>query len=123
MEPAYLNGITVRGFESRQGPEILLFTTASRPALVPTQPPIQRVPWAISLGVKWPDCEADRSPTSSAEGQRMCGAIPPLPNTPSWRGAHLKHSDTFTFTLPHLCIGILFLEVCNYVMSYGQLSS
>jgi hypothetical protein len=29
----------------------------------------------------------------------MCGAIPPLPNTPSWRGAQLKHRD-FTFTLP-----------------------
>jgi len=38
----------------------------------------------------------------------MSGAIPPLPNTPSWRGAQLKTSDrenfifififTFTFT-------------------------
>jgi hypothetical protein len=26
-------------------------------------------------------------------------AIPPLPNTPSWRGAQLKHRDNFTFTL------------------------
>jgi hypothetical protein len=23
----------------------------------------------------------------------MSGAIPPLPNTPSWRGAQLKHGD------------------------------
>jgi len=23
----------------------------------------------------------------------MSGAIPPLPNTPSWRGDQLKHSD------------------------------
>jgi hypothetical protein len=30
----------------------------------------------------------------------MSGAIPPLPNTPSWRGAQLKHRDSFTFTLP-----------------------
>jgi hypothetical protein len=30
----------------------------------------------------------------------MSGAIPPLPNTPSWRGAHLKHSDNFTLSLP-----------------------
>jgi hypothetical protein len=30
----------------------------------------------------------------------MSGAIPPLPNTPSWRGAHLKHGEDFTFTLP-----------------------
>jgi hypothetical protein len=28
----------------------------------------------------------------------MSGAIPPLPNTPSWRGAQLKHRDNFTFT-------------------------
>jgi hypothetical protein len=28
----------------------------------------------------------------------MSGAIPPLPNTPSWRGAQLKHTDNFTFT-------------------------
>jgi hypothetical protein len=26
----------------------------------------------------------------------MSGAIPPLPNTPSWRGAHLKHRGSFT---------------------------
>jgi len=28
----------------------------------------------------------------------MRGAIPPLPNTHSWRGAQLKHRDSFTFT-------------------------
>jgi hypothetical protein len=28
----------------------------------------------------------------------MRGAIPSLPNTPSWRGAQLKHRDNFTFT-------------------------
>jgi len=33
-------GLDSRGFESRQGLEIFLFTTASRPALGPTQPPI-----------------------------------------------------------------------------------
>jgi hypothetical protein len=31
----------------------------------------------------------------------MGGAIPPLPNTPSWRGAQLKHRDNFTFLLLH----------------------
>jgi hypothetical protein len=25
--------------------------------------------------------------------------MPPLPNTPSWRGAQLKHRENFTFTL------------------------
>jgi hypothetical protein len=29
-------------------------------------------------------------------GQRMSGAIPSLPNTSSWRGAWLKHKNTFT---------------------------
>jgi hypothetical protein len=29
---------------------------------------------------------------------RMSGAIPPLPQYASWRGAQLKHRDNFTFT-------------------------
>jgi len=29
----------------------------------------------------------------------MRGAVPPLPNTLSWRGAELKHRDNFTFYL------------------------
>jgi hypothetical protein len=43
------------------------FTTASTTALEPTQPPIQWVPEALSLGVKRPGREADHSPPSSAE--------------------------------------------------------
>jgi hypothetical protein len=39
----------------------------SRPALGPTQPPIQWVPGALSLGVKRPGREADHSLPSSAE--------------------------------------------------------
>jgi hypothetical protein len=35
--------------------------------LGPTQPPIQWVPEALSLGVKQPGCEADRSPPFSAK--------------------------------------------------------
>jgi hypothetical protein len=27
----------------------------------------------------------------------MSGTIPPLPNTPSWRGAQLKHRDKSVF--------------------------
>jgi hypothetical protein len=38
-----------RGFESRQGVGTFLFTTASRPALGPTHPPIQWVSGAPSL--------------------------------------------------------------------------
>jgi len=46
---------------------IFLFDTASGPPLGPTQPPIQWVSGAISLGVKPPGSEADHSPPSSAE--------------------------------------------------------
>jgi hypothetical protein len=28
----------------------------------------------------------------------MPGAIPPLPNTPSWRGAQLKHRDNLEYS-------------------------
>jgi hypothetical protein len=54
-------------FECRQGLGIFLFTTASRPALGSTQPPIPGVPGALSLAVKQPGREADHSSASSAE--------------------------------------------------------
>jgi hypothetical protein len=59
--------IGVLGFNSWQGLGIFLFTTACRVALGPTQPPIQWVPGALSLGVKWLGREADHSTPSSAE--------------------------------------------------------
>jgi hypothetical protein len=77
--------IGVLGFDSQWGLENFLFTTASRTALGPTQPPIQWVPGFLSLGVKRPGSEADHSPPSSAEIE--IGAIPPLPNTSSLHGA------------------------------------
>jgi hypothetical protein len=60
-------GLDDRGSESRQRLGIFLFTTTSRPALGPTQSPIQWVPGVLSLRVKRPGREADQSPTSSAE--------------------------------------------------------
>jgi hypothetical protein len=39
----------------------------ARPALGPRQPPIQWVSGALSLGSKWPGCEADHSPPSNDE--------------------------------------------------------
>jgi hypothetical protein len=56
-----------REFESRKWLEELLLTTVPRPALGPTQPPIQRVPGVLSLGIKQAGREADHSPPSSAE--------------------------------------------------------
>jgi hypothetical protein len=50
------------------------------------------------LGVKRPKHEADHSHPSSAEVHS--------PNTPSWRGAQLKHRDKFTFTFYYTYIYI-----------------
>jgi hypothetical protein len=44
--------------------EFFFFTIASRPAMGPTQPPIH---WVLSIRVKRPGRETDRSPPCSAE--------------------------------------------------------
>jgi hypothetical protein len=88
QEPRYLSyGLDDRGFESRQGLGIFLFTTASRPTLGPTQPPVQWVPGALSLGVKRPRREAEHSPPSSAE---------------------VKNAWSYTSTLPVRLHGVVF---------------
>jgi hypothetical protein len=63
------------------GPEIILFSIASRPALGLTQPSPQWVPRAFFLGVKRPGSEANYSPPSITEAKN-CGAIPVLSRTP-----------------------------------------
>jgi hypothetical protein len=55
------------GSSPGRGWEVFLLTTVSRPALGPTQLPIQWVPGAHSLGVKRPGREADHSLPFSAE--------------------------------------------------------
>jgi hypothetical protein len=67
--------------------------TASRKALGPTQPPIQWVPWALSLGVKRLGREADHSPPSSAEVKECVELYPHSLSTPLWRGAQLKEAQ------------------------------
>jgi hypothetical protein len=58
--------------------KIFLFSTAFRPPLRPTQPPIQWVPGANFTWIKRPRREADHSPPSSKEVKNG-GAMPPLP--------------------------------------------
>jgi hypothetical protein len=91
--------IGVLGFNSWRGLGIFLFTTASGTTLGPTQPPIQWVPGAVSLGVKRQECEADHSPPSSAEVKECVELYLHSPDVLSWRGAKLKYRDNFTFTL------------------------
>jgi hypothetical protein len=55
------------GIRLPAGAVMLLFATASRPALWSTQPRIQCVPWALFSGVKRMGREADHSPISSDE--------------------------------------------------------
>jgi hypothetical protein len=61
------------GFDSRRELGTFLFTTASRTALGSTQPPVQWVPGALSVGVKRLEREADHSPPCSAEVQNAWG--------------------------------------------------
>jgi hypothetical protein len=74
------------------------FLTASRPALVLTQSPIQWVLGTLSLWVKRRRREADLSPSSSA-GVKNVGAIPPLSHRSSWCGALLITLYIHTSTL------------------------
>jgi hypothetical protein len=79
--------IGVLGFDSRRELGIFLFTTAPGTALGPTQPPIQWVPGALSLGVKRAGREAHHSPPSSAEVKVCVELYLHSSNTSSWRGA------------------------------------
>jgi hypothetical protein len=68
---------------------IFLFDTVSRPALGPTQPPIQWISEALSLGIKRPELEFDHSPRSNAEVKECVELYFHSLNTPSWRDAQL----------------------------------
>jgi hypothetical protein len=79
--------IGVRGFDSRRGLGIFLFTTASGTALGFTQPPIQKATEALSLVVKRPRREAYHSHPTSVEVKECVELYLHSPNTPSWRCA------------------------------------
>jgi hypothetical protein len=90
--------IRILGFDSQWGLGIFLFTITSRMVLGLTQPPIQWIPEALSLGVKQPGCEAHHSPPSSTEVKECMELYLYSHNTLSWHVAWLKHRD-FTFYL------------------------
>jgi hypothetical protein len=73
------------GFDSWRGQEIFLYSTVSRQALWPTQPPVKWVPGTLPPGVKRPGCEADHSHPPSSEVEND-GPIPLLSHTSSWLG-------------------------------------
>jgi hypothetical protein len=56
------------GVRSPAGQRVFPLASVSRPALGPTQPPVQWLPGVLSPGVKArPESDADYSPPSSAE--------------------------------------------------------
>jgi hypothetical protein len=73
--------------------DIYLYATASRPALGPTQPPIEGVPGPLSQGIKWPGRE------SSAEMKNAWNytSNPPYVVMAWWL---VKQRDNFTFPFP-----------------------
>jgi hypothetical protein len=91
-------GLEDRGFYSRQAQEVVLYPTASRPALGPIQPSVQWEKMAFSRS------EADQSPPSSAKVKNG-GAIPPFSHTSLWPIAKLiMHRDIFAFYIYSVCL-------------------
>ena len=68
------------GIESRWGRD---FPHPSRPALRPTQPPVQWVQ-GLSRGVKWPGSGADHPPPSNVEVEGRVELHICSPSGPSW---------------------------------------
>jgi hypothetical protein len=92
----------VLGFDSRRGLGIFLFTTVSRTVLGPTQPPTQRVPGTLSLGVKRLRREAGHSPPPIAEVKNTWSYT----STPQYvfmAWCLVKHRGNFTFEYKLLC--------------------
>jgi hypothetical protein len=75
------------GFVARQRHGFVLFATASRRALGPTQHPFQWVSGALFLRVKRPGREVDHSPPFSAEAKEYVGQYLHSSNMYSWRSA------------------------------------
>jgi hypothetical protein len=87
-------------FDPRQGQSIFPLAFVSRPALRPTQPPIQWVPGVLSPRRKARlGRDADHSPPSSAEVKNVQALYFLSPLSPSWR-----YRDRFTFSFTILTL-------------------
>jgi hypothetical protein len=89
----------IGGSSPGRGWKFFLITTSSRPALGPTQPPIQWVPGTLSTAVKRPGREADHSPPPCTEFENAW-SYTSTHNTSSWRGAHLSKEGLDRFGSP-----------------------
>jgi hypothetical protein len=93
--------IGVLGFDSRRG--LGIFSSPPRPGRPWDPPSLLSNGYlgggGLSLGVKRPGREADHSPPSSAQVKEWVKLYLYFPNTPSWRGAQLKHRDNFILYL------------------------
>jgi hypothetical protein len=78
-----LYGVGESGSNPRRGTRF--FSSPHHPDRL-WSPPSLLTNGSVSLGVRRPGREADRSLLSSAEVKNG-GAIPPLPHTSSWRGS------------------------------------
>jgi hypothetical protein len=90
-------GLDDRGSITGWDRNLFLFAIAvSRPALGPTQPPVQWVSGTLSPGVKRPEREADHSPSSSEEVKNtwIYTSIPPYTFMAWCLG---NNSNNFTF--------------------------
>jgi hypothetical protein len=67
--------------------EFFFSDTVSRRAVGPTQLAIHWVPGDLSLGLNWPEREADHSPLSGAEVKECVQLYLHSPNTSLWRRA------------------------------------
>jgi len=92
---------------------LLLALAVSRPALGPTQPPIQWVPGILSRGYSGRGVKLTTH-LHLVLRLRMRGAIPPLPHMSQCLMAWclVKHRDNFTFTLP------LVWRVCEHTLCF-----
>jgi hypothetical protein len=82
--------------------------------------PLLWVSGALSLGVKRQGREDDHSPPSSAKIKNAWHST----NTPSWRGAQLKHRYNFTFTFTSvdvkLCLSLALREENNEMRMFSN---